>query len=187
MPIKLAHKPMSGKRMNSIVRDEVRKALRQLGDDSVTQLQTDVKDWEHQPKFSSKATVSDKKWQLEVKVNRREKAGKIYNWVDQGTAARGNVPGQPYPIVPKKKNKKGMLEFWMPHSPKTMPNPEIPGFPSNEPLHLVRTPAVMHPGIYPRNFTTVLKDKLKSGKPGSFRNVVEAAVKRALRKISKQA
>jgi hypothetical protein len=184
MAFTVTRRPRSANVMHNIVRKEVRQALQELADKTKKELEDYVKDWEEKPKFTVKVGVSDEQWYIDVKVNRRNKIGRIFTWVDKGTGKRGG--GKSYFIRPKKRNKSGWLRFTVPHSPKTLPFPTIAGFPANEPFRKVKTYLVIHPGIYPRNFTTRVHNKLaERNKPGSFKSVVDAAIKRAFRKISK--
>lgn len=177
MPLELIRIPRSGKMRHKDIQDEVRKALNDLGDKSIKTLQDDVKEWNEKPEFTKKVSVVSKKWALSVKTSKSRKIGKIFDWVDKGTGSRGGH--KDYVIKPKRKN--GMLRFSWPNNPKSLPNPAIPGFPQTDPVRGVRRKEVIHPGIYPRNFTKTLFDALKDRtKPGGFRSVVEAAIKRAI-------
>jgi hypothetical protein len=161
------------------IQAEVRTALNTLGDTSIKELQTEIADWQDQPRFSKNVTMTAKEWILQVKIDKRTKAGMIYNWVDKGTGSRGGH--KDYPIVPKKAG--GMLRFSWPYAPRTMPNPGIPNFPHTDAVRGVVTKAVMHPGMYPRNFTNTMLTKLKNPKQvGGFRSTLEAAIKRAMRR-----
>jgi hypothetical protein len=160
------------------IQDEVRKALNTLGDTSIKDLNEQIADWDEKPKFDKKVSIGTKVWTLQVKVDARTKAGKIYNWVDKGTGSRGGH--KDYVIKPKKKN--GMLRFSWPNKPKSMPNPTIPGFPQSDVVRGVVTKQVIHPGIYPRNYTNRMLAKLKANKSGGFRYSIEAAIKRAMRR-----
>jgi hypothetical protein len=180
MGIKIIRRPRSAKRMTDVVRNEVRRGLNDLAGVVKIRLKTDVKDWDEQPSFIVKVVVSDNHWVLEARVNSRQRIGKIYKWVDEGVGEYGGKAKLP-PIVAKKRNKTGM-GFNVPHQPKTLPVPPVPGIPAGGPQTFVRTRQVRHPGIYPRRFTETLKDWLKSKQPGAFRSVIEAAVKRAVRR-----
>lgn len=181
MPIKVIRRPMVASRRRVIVQEEVRNALKGLATVVRKRLMNDVKDWQSQPEFIIKVAVTANVHSLTARVSKSNKVGKIYGWIDEGVGEYGGK--QPLPdIVPK--NKKKYLGFTAPHSPVSMPNPSIPGFPSKESPHGVRVKSVRHPGIYPRNFTLTLMKWLKSKEPGAFRSVVEAAIKRAIRRSS---
>ena len=176
--IKLIRRPKAASRQKKDIQDEVRKALNTLGDASIKDLTDQISDWQDKPKFIKKVTVGTKTWVLQVKTDSRTKAGKIYNWVDKGTGSRGGH--KDYVIKPKKAG--GMLRFSWPNHPKSMPNPSIPGFPQSDPVRGVITKQVIHPGIYPRGYTTIMLAKLKAHKAGGFINTIEAAIKRAMRR-----
>ena len=177
--LKLIRRPKASNSMRKAIQTEVRKTLTDLSGKIKTRMEQDVNDWDEQPKLSVDIAVDNQKWQIVGKVDKRSKIGKIYGWVDHGTASRGDQKGDPYVIRPRSRN--GVLRFEMPHSPKSLPNPAIPGFPSKEPVHGVITQEVIHPGIYPRNFTKVIVEEYLGRKPGSFKAVIDAAVKRAVR------
>jgi hypothetical protein len=178
LTLRLIRRPRAANMFQKDIQDEVRKALNTLGDTSIKDLTEQIADWEDKPKFSKNVAIATKVWTLQVKVDSRTKAGKIYNWVDKGTGSRGGH--KDYVIKPKKKN--GMLRFSWPNHPKSMPNPGIPGFPQSDAVRGVITREVIHPGIYPRGFTNTMLAKLKANKSGSFRNTLEAAIKRAMRR-----
>jgi hypothetical protein len=176
--LKLIRRPKSARNMQKAIQTEVKKSLTTLSGTIQVAMEKDVEDWDEKPEFKTDVTVNNARWQISGKTDKRTKMGKIYTYVDKGTAQRGGH-GSPYPIMPK--NKKGMLRFSMPHVPKSMPNPVVSGFPSTEPKHDVVTKAVMHPGIYPRNFTKTIVDKYLGRKSGSFKAIIDAAIKRAVR------
>lgn len=177
--IKLVRRPVSAKRRQIIVQEEVRKALADFSHVVMKRLNADVDNWDVKPEFNVKTTVSANTWKMEVKIDGRKTIGKIYGWIDDGVGEYGGK--RPLPdIVPKRK--KGTLGFIVPHSPKSLPNPSVPGIPSSESQHFVRAKSVRHPGIYPRSFTKTMVVWLKSKESGAFRSVLEAAIKRGLRK-----
>ena len=173
--VRLIRKPKSSKRRTQLILEEVTVALNNFVPIVSKRLDEDVDEWDDKPKFNGKVYVSGKKWVLTMTTDKRTNAGKHYFWVDKGTGERGG--GQAYEIVPKKEG--GRLgPFMVPHSPITMPNPSIPNFPSSDEPHMVAPFSVHAPGIYPRNF---IKTAMTEFKP-KFRLVVEAAIKRGLRK-----
>jgi len=178
--IKLIRRPKAASRMKYIVRQEVRAALNVLAGEVQTRLEKDVSTWRNKPVFKTKVAVSDNNWRLEAKTDRRTKMGKIYGWIDKGVGEYGGFEKLP-DIKAKRKN--GFLGFTVPHQPKSLPNPAVPGIPSTDTPHGVHVKSVRHPGIYPRNFTETMLSWLKSRQAGAFRSVIEAAVKRAFRKI----
>lgn len=192
MPIKLVRRPRSPKRMHNEVLNEIRPTFEQLGDRMITRLNRDVASWRNKPEFKRKVIVNTKRWQLTITTDRRTKAGKIWTWVDEGTGERGDDPaGEAYDIYPKHKK---ALAFNLPHIPKTIPavlgGLDIPGIVlssgNEDQTHVVRK-HVHALGITPRHFSKSLKDEMKQRtRPGAFRSVTEAAIKRALRRIGKR-
>ena len=190
--ITFVRKPRSGKVMHNIVKAEVRKKYAEIAAEMVSTLEADVEDWVNKPEFKSKVTMGDK-WKLEVRVNMRKKSGKIYKWVDEGTAENAGKGGSKYLIEPKKARRgrqaKPYLVFGVPDFPKTIP-PVSGGRPTKGggkgDQTLVRRKSVMHPGIRPRNFTKSLKDQYNGTKSGSFHALTEAAIKRGIRQIGKK-
>lgn len=179
LTLRLIRRPRAAKMFQKDIQTEVRTALNTLGDTSIKDLNEQISDWETKPKFDKKVSIATKTWTLQVKTDMRTKAGKIYNWVDKGTGKRGGH--ESYHIKPKKKN--GILRFSWPNKPKSMPNPTIPGFPQSDAVRGVVTKEVIHPGIFPRGYTARMLAKLKNPKQvGGFRNTIEAAIKRALRR-----
>ena len=176
----ILREPVSFKRRKILVQQEVRSSLKELGDRIIKRLASDIADWKEKPRFIIKVAVDANHWKIDVKYDKRQKIAKIYGWVDQGTGERGGE-GSAYKIRPKRAK---LLGFVVPHSPASLPFVPVPGLPSNAPLSFVKTKEVTHPGIYPRRFTDSLKWWLRSKEPGAFRSVVEAAVKRAYRKLT---
>jgi hypothetical protein len=175
---KLTRVVKAKRRRTELVQSEVRAGLEELAQVVQRKFESTVADWDAKPKFETVVSVTRKKWVIYTKVAKNTKAGKIFGWVDVGTGARGG--GQSYEIRPKKA---AYLQFKVPHSPISMPNPSVQGFPPGGDAKTIRAEVINHPGIYPRNFTKTIVDWLKSKQPGAFRSVVEARVKRALRKM----
>ena len=117
--------------------------------------------------------------------DRREKIGRIYGWVDKGTATY--IGGSKYPIVPVRAK---ALKFPVPHMPKSLPGitgigPSVVLSHGNAKQVDVLAKKVMHPGIRPRDFSKSMRRELaERDRPGSMKSVTDAAVKRAYRKIS---
>jgi hypothetical protein len=159
---------------------EVRAAYEVLGQAAVMTLAQEVASWNHHPVFKYEVNVTRKQWRLTIKWDGRTKAGKIYNWVSEGTGERGIDPaGEAYIIKPKKKK---ALRFTVPLVTKTV-SPEgiapSAGWEQGE----VVTKGVRAPGIFPRFLGKILYEHLKSQRSGSFRNVTEAGIKRAFRRL----
>ena len=98
-----------------------------------------------------------------------------------GTGSRGlNPAGKTYFIYPKRKQ---ALAFPLPMQIKTIPNPPefAPSFFADSQNVVVKK--VTAPGIYPRRLGKDIYDHLEGHRSGSFRNVTEAAIKRAFRRL----
>ena len=180
----IVRRPRSGKVMHEIVRNEVREAFRDLCEKAIKRLQKDIATWEHQPEFRYKVAAGTKLWYISITYNSSTEAGQIYHYVDEGTGKNAGHGGK-YPIVPK--NAKA-LQFIVPSYIKSTPGVAgIPGITlsgGSGKKELVTTKKVMHPGVRPRNFVKSLREELNDrGKSGSFKAVVDAAVKRGLRKL----
>lgn len=178
--VTLKRKVRAERRRHEIVREEVRIGLEEFTKVIENKFSDTVKDWNTKPEFKVSVKVTKTRWKVEVKIPKTNKIGKIYGWVDKGTGVRGG--GKPYEIRPKKSP---YLQFDVPHSPVTMPNPPVDGFPPTGDAKTIRAEVIIHPGIYPRNFTKTITTWAKSKEPGAFRSVIEARVKRGFRKITK--
>jgi hypothetical protein len=162
----------------------VRDAYRKLCEDSIKTLKRDVAKWEHKPSFRYKVACGMKLWYIAISHDSGSEAGTIYTYVDEGTGKNAGHGGK-YPIVPR--NAKA-LTFAVPTPTKTTPG--VAGIPGIVMAHgvmqreLISVKKVMHPGIRPRNFSKSLRKVLNDrNRPGSFKSVTDAAVKRGLRKI----
>lgn len=187
MPMTLVRRPRAARVQHEVILREVRTYYDRMGDDMIDRLQKDIATWDLQPKFRKKVSVSRKKWSITVAFDRRTKAGKVYNWVDKGTGK--GAGGSAYDIRPKRKG--GVLSFMVPHKPKSVASPisgyNVPGIvmaSGNVQQENVITKKVTHPGITPRNFTLSLKNQMKDrNRPGGFKSVSDAAIKRGLRQL----
>lgn len=189
MPLTLIRRPRSPNVLHGIIKDEVRDAYKDLGSKIVQRLLQDIESWNGQPEFKVRVEVGNKKWYIAVSYDSTEGIGEIYRWVDEGTGEAAGHGGK-YPIVPMNAD---VLKFEIPNNPKTVP--DVGGFgvfgivleSGIVELGEVFAGKVMHPGIRPRNFTKSLKDDLKQrDRPGGFRSVTEAAIKRGKRQIGVQ-
>lgn len=185
----MIRRPRSPRVLHDIIKDEVRAEYKRLAEEMIQRLLKDIEDWDGQPEFTSRVEVGDKRWMTSISYDKESDMGKIYMWVDEGTAEAGGKGGK-YPIVPVHAY---ALRFTVPNMPKTVPN-VIGGMPGIvmaqgdvEAKTLYRQ-KVMHPGITPRNFTKSLREEyMKRERVGGFRSVTEAAIKRGTRKIGKYA
>jgi hypothetical protein len=178
--MKLIRHPRSEKRVVPLVLREVDASLAKLATKSASDLGAEVSDWSNPPTFKYDIIVTKGQWTMVLKWDRRTKAAKIYDWVSNGTGARGDDPNaSAYIIRPRKAD---FLRFSVPTvtkttassgqvAPSTLWNPGI-----------VQTGEVLAPGIFPRHLGEETYTLLKSRKPGSFHNTIEAAVKRGFRK-----
>jgi len=136
----------------------------------------------HLPKIYTKVHISGRTYLVEVRVDRRTKAGKIFWWVDQGTMDEGN-PATTYPIEPVTAD---FLQFMVPYQPQTIPaSGSLSYNPGGEP-QTVHTMHVNHPGIVPRHFSqAVLKVMKDRRNTKGFYRVTENAYRRGFRKAKK--
>lgn len=179
LSLKLLRRPRSARRMTATVQAEVNTALNSLADSAVDELKSVVKSWDDKPEFKKRIVISKKSWSMEVGYDDRTEAGKHFKWSDQGTGSRGG--NEDYDIYPKRG--KYLTFVYPPHIPKVLPIPPVPGLVKTGPAVLNRRKHIKHPGIYPRNFSKNLRERLsKKDQVGGFRSTVEAAVKRAFRK-----
>lgn len=183
MPMTLIHRPRSPRRLHQEILDAVRGAYQALAKDIIATLKSDVANWNEQPEFFSTVNVGTKRWFVSVRYDKETEIGQIYTWVDKGTGARGG--GQAYDIYPKVAD---ALHFTVPHFPKTVATGfGIPGIVVQQPdisTSEVITKHVTALGIEPRNFTSSVRDYYGTrSRPGGFRSVTEAAVKRGARRI----
>jgi len=184
MPMTLIRRPRSPRRLHKEILDAVRGAYQALAKDIITTLENDIASWSEKPTFKSTVNVGTKRWFVSVRYDKTTRIGEIYGWVDKGTGERGG--GQAYDIFPKQAD---ALRFTVPHQPKTVATDfGIPGIVfQNAPTEFetVNVEAIYgHKGIAPRNFTQSIKDYYGARtRPGGFRSVTEAAVKRGARRI----
>lgn len=180
MSMKLERRPQAARRIHPEVLKEVRAAYHTLGEVSAQSMEDIVDDWDEPPVFDYKVTVTKKRWTLIIKYDKRTTGGKHFKWVDEGTGKY--VPGgSEYVITSRYPG--GKLSFDLPSMPKTIPASGIPSPSSQAPPGSFAMVSVVHPGIDPRHLSKPLYDLLKSRNPGSFRNVTEAAIKRAFRRL----
>lgn len=189
MPLTLIRRPRSPRVLHDIIKEEVRTAYYTLGAEMIARLEKDIDDWAAKPDFQYRVEVGDKRWMVSIRYDKDTDIGRIYMWVDEGTAEAGGK-GEKYPIVPVNA---AALHFTVPNMPKTRAN-VVAGMPGivwahgHATIEDVYRKKVMHPGITPRNFTKSLRDEYKQReKVGGFRSVTEAAIKRGIRKIGKNA
>ena len=178
MPMKLTRRPRVKRRIIPEVLAEIKISYDLLGLVTTKRLEEEISDWDHKPVFRHKVVVNKKRWVLSIFHDRRFTAGKIYDWVSLGTGSRGG--GKTYFIYPKRKR---ALAFSLPMTLKTIPDPPrfAPSFFAAPQFILAKK--VRAPGIFPRKLGKKIYEHLKSQKSGSFRNVTEAAIKRAFRRM----
>jgi hypothetical protein len=137
--------------------------------------------------FKSKVHVGKRVWRIQVYVDRRTRAGKIYTWVDLGTGERGG--GEAYDIFPKNAP---VLSFHVPYVPKSEPK-SVPGVTSPNfgpvnpgPEANLALTHVIAPGIRPRNFTEELRVRMKDRKnTDGLKMRIDAAIKRGIYRIGR--
>ena len=187
MPLKLVRRPRPPTVQHQEILDQVGPELESIVSDSIDELKDDIADWSTQPEFKFKIHVGKRVWRIKVYVDRRTRAGKIYNWVDKGTGERGG--GKAYDIYPKNSP---VLSFDVPYAPKSEPK-IVPGMSMPDfglvnpgpPGHLALT-HVTAKGIRPRNFTLELMKRLSNRKnKDGLKMRIDAAIKRGIYRIGR--
>lgn len=188
MPLTLVRRPRPATVQHKEILDQVGPELEDIAKDSIDELNSDVADWKTKPLFKSDVHVGKRVWRIKVYVDKRTRAGKVYNWVDKGTGERGG--GKAYDIFPKEPD--GLLSFDVPYEPKTdpkiVPGVAPPDFGVVNPGpegHLALT-HVRAPGIRPRNFTAELFARMSDRKnTDGLKMRIDAAIKRGIYRIGK--
>jgi hypothetical protein len=113
-----------------------------------------VSDWsdENRPQFTIEVKVSSHALRLEVRPYRRRKASVIFGYVDRGTQG-------PYPIRPKRSNKRGRLAYRQNYSPRTLPVAQAHVGSGSASGPWVFPKEVMHPGIEARLFSETVQKR----------------------------
>lgn len=171
-------------RKDAALREEIEKELEQAGETVRLELVANTLTWKNKPKFTKKFTIKRTLLAVDVTVDKRTKAGKIFTYVSGGTGKWGKS-ARPYKIRAKTRNGiPGKLKFQTNYIPKTeavRPNARIakanvgPGV-AVGPWR--QADEVEHPGIEPRNFVDVAVNGLQP----SFRRRIENAIRRAVRR-----
>lgn len=127
-----------------------------------------VSDWsdENTPRFVQVKVSTEQRFSITVRPDRRQKAARIFTYVDKGT--------EPHVITPKKPG--GALVFQAGYLPKTAP---IVGGGGRAIGDRVFTKKVHHPGTEPRDFS----DKIHAKSAKRFRRDIENALRRLARKV----
>jgi hypothetical protein len=178
---KMVRRPRTRKTPEDI-RKELRKAYEYIMWPAIeADLKQEVAGWQNQPTFKFHMRISGRMYLVDVRVDRRTKAGKIFVWVDLGTMDEGN-PATTYPIdavnVPK-------MVFDVPYQPMTMPTPpDVLNYNPAAPIQTIATAHVDHPGIVPRRISerTFKKYRDRRNRKGFYR-VTENAYRRGFRKV----
>lgn len=141
-----------------------------------------VAGWRNRPVFMRVVHVTGVQYYIEIKVDRRTKAGKIFWWVDRGTGLHG-PSGATYPIDAVNVE---YMTFVVPYIPVTIPPTGLDYNPMAEP-RWVKTTHIDHPGIKPRRISARIMKKYKDRKfTGGFYRVTENAYRRAFRRFMKR-
>ena len=163
---------------------EVGKEYAKIGGDIETDLNAMLgPQWSEKPGVTTKVTITKKRWRLQVKIDRRTRAGKKFWAVSAGTGIYG-PKHRPYVIRPRRAK---ALRFTVPHRPKTLPATaftkraralEPKGRPG-----VVYTQKVTATGIRPRNFHARLRVRYNNRQwTGGFYRRSENAARRGMRK-----
>lgn len=166
-------------RMDTELQRELLAEIQAAGQDLTADFRKVTGNWTHKPQFDVSTVISVQ--EIAVRVTpKRNKAGLIWMWLDQGTGKWGKRRAA-YPILPKPPNT--VLTFRAGYSPKTSVNAKgISGYGGigRATGGWVKTKAVMHPGIKPRRFSAVFADRLKP----PFSTRIENAMRRAIRRAA---
>lgn len=171
-------------RKDDLLRSEIEDEMEQIGETIRLELVANTLTWKNKPKFTKKLTIRRTLLAVDVTVDKRTKAGKIFTYVSGGTGKWGKN-ARPYKIRAKTRNGvPGKLKFQTNYIPKTeavKPNAHIakanvgPGV-AIGPWR--QADEVEHPGIEPRHFVEVAVNGLQP----SFRKRIENAIRRAVRR-----
>ncbi|WP_119069216.1 hypothetical protein [Aggregatilinea lenta] len=113
-----------------------------------------VADWSdaNRPQFTSEVKVSRAEIRLEVRPYKRRKASTIFGYVDRGTQG-------PYPIRPKRTNKRGRLAYRQGYSARTLPVAQAHVGSGSASGPWVFPKEVTHPGIEARLFSETVQKR----------------------------
>ena len=113
-----------------------------------------VSDWsdENRPQFTSEVKVTSHELRLEVRPYKRRKASTIFGYVDRGTQG-------PYPIRPKRTNKRGRLAYRQGYSARTLPVAQAHVGSGSASGPWVFPKEVTHPGIEARLFSETVQKR----------------------------
>jgi hypothetical protein len=139
--------------------------------------------WTHKPDITTKVTITKKRWQIQTKIDRRTKSGRIFWAVSAGTGIWG-PKHRPYTIRPRRAK---ALRFKVPFRPQTLPatafTQRARALERKGPEETVYTQKVTATGIRPRNFHTRLRVRYNNRKwNGGFYQRSENAARRGMRK-----
>lgn len=150
---------------------EVKGELQRVGQDMARDMERDTRGWKHRPRFGSRSYVRAAQFRVTVFVH-DDQAGKIYNWVDEGT--------RPHDIPKRSGAKK--LKFTVPHAAKTVPlrggRAARGGAKRTIFWDWRRKGPIKHPGTAPREFSKI---RAKEWRKKTSRRI-DAAVKRGRRR-----
>ena len=148
--------------------------VRQYGHDIQKEFDGIVSDWssKNRPRFTLKYQITSNEMVVEVRPV-KNKAGKIFGWVDQGTS--------PYLIRPKKRNRRGRLLFRTNYRPLTLPIARAHVGPGIATGPWCSAKVVHHPGIKARQFGETIANRTRP----KFRREVENVFRRIARQMNK--
>lgn len=174
--MKLERRPRT-RQTPAAMRGEIRASYDRMGRNVTADLDAEVAGFDNPPTFNYAVIVTEKRYTLNVTVDRRTKAGKIFWWIDRGTGLYGETRST-YSIDPIEAD---FLSFDVPHIPITLPPGGLDYDPMAEPKW-IRIGHVDHPGIKPRKISEGVTKKYKDRKYGKgFYRVTENSYRRAFR------
>jgi hypothetical protein len=122
-----------------------------------------VANWNHKPTFQARKYIQPDSLRVTVHATGHNK--QIWNWVNEGTAGKGE--GRTYTIPAKRAP---MLAFQLGYVPKTSPGGGYGGAGvATGPW--VRAHSVQHPGIKPREFPIHIAEKNRSWYSRTMENI----------------
>lgn len=177
MPSRYRKRLRSGRRATQLtvrgMRGEMRATLEAFGKEVKREFEGVVSDWsrENRPKFTIETTMTQREIRVIVRPYKRRRASQIFAWVDLGTEG-------PYPITPKRTNKRGLLIFRDGYQPRTLPVARAQVGPGRATGPWTYRKAVSHPGIKARRFTETIQRRTRP----RFRQMTERTFQRMARR-----
>lgn len=165
-------------RLDTMLQSELNETMWQAGLTLKKDFQNVTSNWRNRPTFTINTVIGVDEIAVRITPS-RNKAGMIWNWLDQGTGRWGKRKSA-YPIKPKPPNT--TLAFQTGYSPKTAVGSKgLQGYGGigRATGGWVRVKEVMHPGIKPRKFGIAFTAKMKPSLKVRIDNAIRRAIRRA--------